>query len=40
MFGFFSKLELFRTSHPEELSTVNGRIAEGLRYLGFDVRGD
>ena len=39
MFGFFSALELFGTIHPEEFPPVNGRIAKGLRYLGFDLRG-
>lgn len=39
MFGFFSALELFGTIHPGEFPPVNGRIAKGLRYLGFDVRG-
>jgi hypothetical protein len=39
-FGRFCSLELFGTIKPSEFPPVNGRIAKGLRFLGFNVPGD
>jgi hypothetical protein len=38
-FGLASSLELYGTIKPADYPPVNGRIAKGLRYLGFNVRG-
>jgi hypothetical protein len=39
-FGRFCALELYGTVKPNECPPLNGRIAKGLRYLGFTVPGD
>lgn len=36
-FGLYCSLELLGTVHPSLCPPVNGRMAKGLRYLGFDV---
>ena len=38
-FGRFCALELYGTVNPEECPPMNGRMAKGLRFLGFDVKG-
>lgn len=39
-FGLYCALELYGTVRPKEFPPVNGRIAKGLRYLGFKVQAD
>lgn len=39
MFGYFCALELYGTLKLEDCPPINGRMAEALRYLGYDVRG-
>jgi len=38
-FGLFCALELCGSVHPDLYPPMNGRMAKGLRFLGFDVRG-
>lgn len=38
-FARFCALELYGTVNPEECPPMNGRMAKGLRFLGFDVKG-
>lgn len=37
LFGKFCALELYGTIRPDTCPPLNGRMAKGLRYLGFDV---
>jgi hypothetical protein len=37
LFGKFCALELYGTVRPDDCPPMNGRMAKGLRYLGFNV---
>ena len=39
LFAFFCAFELFGSIKPQEFPPINGRIAKGLRFIGFNVRG-